>query len=163
MLKSWRYKGGYALLVAGIIGFDQWTKGQALELLSPGQVESVFGDWFQWRLAFNRGIAFSLGHERGLLWAVIIRWVGLLLTLSLLFWMFLVIGRRKMTQGVALAFIVGGALGNLWDRFMLDHVIDFIDVGVHHWRWPTFNVADGFITLGVLLLVYCLYQEPEEF
>lgn len=53
----------------------------------------------------------------------------------------------------SLSFIIGGALGNLTDRFLYMEVIDFIDVGVGNWRWPTFNVADSFVTIGLILLI----------
>ena len=53
----------------------------------------------------------------------------------------------------SLALIIGGALGNLTDRFLYMEVIDFIDVGVTGWRWPTFNVADSFVTIGLILII----------
>ncbi len=53
----------------------------------------------------------------------------------------------------SLSLIIGGALGNLTDRVFYMEVIDFIDVGIGRWRWPTFNVADSFVTIGLILLI----------
>ena len=50
--------------------------------------------------------------------------------------------------------VLGGALGNLIDRIRLGYVVDFIDVGLKNWRWYTFNPADGFVVIGVILLLY---------
>jgi signal peptidase II len=54
---------------------------------------------------------------------------------------------------VSLSFIIGGALGNLTDRLLYMEVIDFIEVGARGWYWPTFNVADSFVTIGLILLI----------
>lgn len=59
---------------------------------------------------------------------------------------------------VSLSLIIGGALGNLTDRVLYMEVIDFIDVGVGKWRWPTFNVADSFVTIGLIsLIIYFIF------
>ena len=57
-------------------------------------------------------------------------------------------------ERVALAIVVGGAAGNFVDRVRWRYVIDFIDVGVGNLRWPVFNLADAFITLGMILIFY---------
>jgi signal peptidase II len=54
---------------------------------------------------------------------------------------------------IALSLILGGALGNLWDRATLGHVVDFLDFHVAGYHWPAFNVADSAISLGAVLLV----------
>lgn len=63
------------------------------------------------------------------------------------------------TEAAAAAAIVGGALGNAWDRVMLGEVVDFIDLYVGAWHWPAFNVADSFITLGAVALVISSLRE----
>jgi signal peptidase II len=57
-------------------------------------------------------------------------------------------------MGLGLALILGGALGNLWDRIRYEHVIDFIDVYVRNWHWPVFNLADLAVSLGAFLIVW---------
>lgn len=62
----------------------------------------------------------------------------------------------------ALAFIVGGAIGNLIDRLIYGEVIDFLDCFWGSYHWPAFNIADSFITIGVGLTIYCLYAHQGE-
>ena len=100
----------------------------------------------------NRGAAFSfLSTASG--WQ---RWffAALALVVSAL----IVIWLRRLPPGqgrlaAALALVLGGALGNLWDRLQLGYVIDFIDVYYGNWHWPAFNVADSAITVGAVLLI----------
>ncbi len=108
--------------------------------------------FFNLRLAYNTGAAFSfLGNAGG--WQ---RWffagISALVISVLVVWM----RRLKPEQwqlSVAFALIIGGALGNLIDRLVYGHVIDFIDVYYKTWHWPTFNVADSAITVGAGLLL----------
>jgi signal peptidase II len=108
--------------------------------------------FFNLRLAYNTGAAFSfLGNAGG--WQ---RWffagISVLVISVLVVWM----RRLKPEQwqlSVAFALIIGGALGNLIDRLVYGHVIDFIDVYYKTWHWPTFNVADSAITVGAGLLL----------
>ncbi len=104
-------------------------------------------------LVYNPGAAFSfLSDASG--WQ---RWLftGLALVVSgvILVWM----RRLRCTErapAMGLALILGGALGNVWDRLQHGHVVDFIDVYYRDWHWPAFNVADSAITIGVVLLIY---------
>jgi signal peptidase II len=61
----------------------------------------------------------------------------------------------------ALALILGGAIGNVIDRILYGHVIDFLDVHVAGWHWPAFNIADSAITLGAALLIWDSFRKPE--
>jgi len=64
------------------------------------------------------------------------------------------LGRRMTATTVALALILGGALGNAWDRLRFGYVIDFLEVHIIHYHWPDFNVADSAIVVGGILLVF---------
>jgi signal peptidase II len=104
------------------------------------------------RKAYNSGAAFSfLGNASG--WQ---RWFFIVLALSvivlLLTWLRRLPAAQKGTA-VALALILGGAAGNLVDRVVYGHVIDFIDFYYGRWHWPTFNIADSAITVGAFLLL----------
>jgi signal peptidase II len=109
--------------------------------------------FFNLRLAYNRGAAFSFlgdagGWQRWFFAAISVLVVGVLLV-----W----IRRLKPEQwplALAFALIIGGALGNLIDRLAYGHVIDFLDVYYRTWHWPTFNIADSAITLGAALLLW---------
>jgi signal peptidase II len=103
-------------------------------------------------LVYNRGAAFSFlsdasGWQR---WFFAILAVGI--SVAILIWM------RRLARGetrvaIALALILGGAIGNVWDRMLHGHVVDFILVYYRNWYWPAFNVADSAIFLGVTLLL----------
>ncbi len=70
-------------------------------------------------------------------------------------------GRRLSLSTVAFALILGGALGNLYDRIHLHHVIDFLEVHIVHYHWPDFNVADSCIVIGAcLLMIEVLRPQP---
>ena len=105
------------------------------------------------RKAYNSGAAFSfLGDASG--WQ---RWFFIVLACGVI--VLLVTWLRRLEPGqrwtaLALALILGGAAGNLVDRVVYGHVIDFIDVYYGSWHWPTFNVADSAITVGALLLLF---------
>lgn len=112
-------------------------------------------------LAYNEGAAFSFlsdqaGWQR---WFFII--VGLVVTLVLVVWM----GRLRADQrltATALSLVAGGALGNIIDRLLLGHVVDFIDFYYQDWHWPAFNVADSAITLGVVLMLAETVREERQ-
>jgi signal peptidase II len=73
------------------------------------------------------------------------------------------LGRRVSATTVALALILGGALGNAWDRLRFGYVIDFLEVHIIHYHWPDFNVADSAIVIGGVLLFFdALFRGKEE-
>lgn len=81
-----------------------------------------------------------------------------LTVIAFIFVTFLFIKSDTRFSLVGLSFIIGGALGNLTDRVLYMEVIDFIQVGARGWYWPTFNVADSCVTIGlILLIIYFLF------
>lgn len=142
---------------AAIVVSDAITKLLAESMLARRLPLSVIGDWVQLRLVYNQGAAFGLDvgeHSR---------WVFFGLAVIALF----VLGSmvRSTRPGdrfrlLALALVCGGAAGNLIDRIRsAQGVVDFVDIGVGGWRWPTFNVADSAITVGAIALALSLWQE----
>lgn len=130
---------------------DQISKSLATQALVYQQPEAVFPG-LNLTLVHNTGAAFSFLSEAGG-WQ---RWFFISLTVlvsaALVYWL-KTLTRDKCWLAVALALILGGALGNLWDRVTLGYVIDFIDVYYKGWHWPAFNVADSCITVGAVMLV----------
>ena len=135
------------LAVAGVIvAIDQLTKIWAVSALSDGPVE-VIGSFLQWRLTRNPGGAFSL--LTGL--------TPVLAVLAVVMVIYIIRTTRRTADAVmaySLALVLGGAVGNLVDRmvrspgFLRGEVVDFIKVP----HWPTFNVADCAITVGVIVI-----------
>jgi len=134
-----------------VIALDQSSKWLAERLLVPGQPIPVL-PCFNLTLLYNTGAAFSFLAQAGG-WQ---RWFFLLLSLTISLVLVIWIGRLQRGQtllALALSLILGGAVGNLIDRVVHGHVIDFIDLYYNHWHWPAFNVADSAITVGAILLV----------
>jgi len=132
-----------------VIALDQATKHMILAALRPGQ-EIVLLPVLSLIVAFNPGAAFSFlagatGWQRWLFAAVALSACALML------WLLRRGGSRWLCAGLAL--IIGGALGNLWDRLTIGTVMDFILVHYGRWTFPAFNVADSAITIGAASLI----------
>ncbi len=133
-----------------IIVSDQLSKFLAKTYLSLHQVKAVFPG-LNWYLTYNRGISFSMLYNTGSTGKNLILGVNMLITTVLIY--FLYKETHHMLRRIALLLIIGGALGNIIDRFYLHAVIDFIDVYYKHHHWYTFNIADVTITCGVGLFL----------
>jgi len=135
-----------------VIALDQLTKQIALTLLQPYAPHPVIPGLLNWTLAFNTGAAFSFLHDAGG-WQ---RWLFSLLAVSvsgvLIVWLSR-LPRGEWRTALPLAFVIGGALGNLVDRVRLGRVTDFIEVYHEQWSWPAFNIADSAIFVGAVLLI----------
>ena len=139
-----------AFIVAGIIMIlDQWSKWwMVTDVMNPPYVLKITS-FFNIVLAMNRGVSFSLfqaGSQEGV-WFLI--GTTSLIVLALLIWLF---KTSDKFLHLALGLVMGGAIGNIIDRFNYGAVIDFLDF---HWQgqhWPAFNVADTAITIVVALI-----------
>jgi len=141
---------GWLGLSAGIIAVDQLVKAAIIASLHPGE-QRVVTEFFSLVLAFNSGAAFSL--FRGIPgWPRYVFSVVAIAAATLIVWLLRRGGDRWYCAGLAL--ILGGALGNLWDRLTLGYVVDFLLFHWRDWSYPAFNVADSAITLGAALLVF---------
>ena len=125
-----------------LVGLDQFAKHWFVDNFQLYQQWVIIPDFFSFTLAYNKGAAFSFLSDAGG-WQ---RWffigVASLVSVVLLVWLARLEKGYKL-QAVSLALILGGALGNLWDRAVLGHVVDFILV--HYktsWYFPAFNLAD---------------------
>ena len=138
-------------LAAGVFVLDQFSKYLAVNGLVLHEMVPLLPS-LNLMLAYNTGAAFSfLSSASG--WQ---RWffVILALTVSIVLMLWLRrLGSGQRLQAIALALILGGALGNVWDRLAYGYVIDFIDVYYHNWHWPVFNIADSAISVGAVLLI----------
>ncbi|MGK4339777.1 Lipoprotein signal peptidase [Pseudomonas oleovorans subsp. oleovorans] len=151
----------WLLLSLLILVADRVTKDIFEGTLSMYQRIEVIPGYFDWTLAYNTGAAFSfLADAAG--WQ---RWffaaIAIVVSVVLVVWLKR-LKRHETLLAVALAMVLGGALGNLYDRVVLGHVVDFILV---HWqsRWffPAFNLADTFITIGAILLALDMFKSDK--
>jgi signal peptidase II len=137
-------------LAALVIVLDRVTKMLVLESFAPGETLAVTG-FLNLVLVFNKGAAFSFlagaSGWQSAFFAVVAAVASVVIAVLLVRHP----GNRLLALGLAL--ILGGALGNLWDRLLWGHVVDFVDVHAAGWHWPAFNVADSGITIGAVLLI----------
>ena len=137
-------------IAALVVIADQVSKNAISSSLRLGEVREVTG-FFNLVLAHNRGAAFSFLSDAGG-WQRLL-FIGIAVTATA----FIVVmlarhsGERLFSAGLAL--ILGGALGNLWDRIALGHVVDFLDFHALGWHFWAFNLADSAITVGAALLI----------
>jgi len=160
VIKDTRYARRWLLLSVAVILVDQFTKWLAEASLVPYQPVPIV-PMFNLTLAYNTGAAFSFLSDAGG-WQ---RWFFISLTLVVIVVLFSWLWRMRAEEklhAMSISMILGGAIGNLIDRVLLGHVIDFLDVyyDVHH--WPIFNIADSAITIGVILLIVDLFIHDEK-
>jgi len=140
-----------ALLVVALDRLTKWTIAHKLSLHDSIQVIPGF---FRIIHAENPGAAFGIFADSPSPWKVallILFSVVALLIVSALLWKN---SHTFTTSGVGLALILGGAAGNLWDRLVSRHVVDFLLFYIGRYQWPAFNVADSAIVMGAGLLVF---------
>lgn len=150
----------WLILTVIVLVLDQWTKQLALAHLLPYQPVEVMPH-FNLKLAFNTGAAFSFLADQGG-WQ---RWFFVVLTfvisIVLMVWLYRLEKAQRMLA-LALTLILGGALGNVYDRLLYGHVVDFIDWYAAGYHWPAFNIADAAIVGGALLLFVDSFMSKKE-
>ncbi len=141
----------WLLLSAVVVALDLATKAMVSGAFQYGEVRPVL-PFFNLVLVHNTGAAFSfLAGASG--WQ---RWFFTGVTIVILAFIVAMLRRHHTDRlmSVALALVLGGALGNLYDRLTLGHVVDFVQLHAGGWYFPAFNVADSAITVGVALLIW---------
>ncbi|GAB5452678.1 MAG: signal peptidase II [Halioglobus sp.] len=142
----WWY--GIALVV---ILLDQYTKGLASSSLDYGRPQEVFS-WFNLTLAHNPGAAFSFLADASGWQRYFFTILASIISAGLVIWLYLM-PRGQRLLALSLGLILGGALGNLWDRVQLGYVVDFISVHYGGYYFPSFNIADSAISVGAALML----------
>jgi signal peptidase II len=137
----------FAGIAIGVLVVDQLAKAWVVANLDVGKGIEILGDWLRivhWR---NSGALFGLLPQSAPIFAVVsLGVVGLI-----------VVYHRRAGRGylttVALALLLGGAIGNLVDRLRYGSVVDFVDMGIGSWRFFTYNIGDAAITTAIILLI----------
>lgn len=154
MVAKTRHWIGLAGLVAGL---DQLTKFYALEILSYGDPVAIFPG-FNLLLVYNTGAAFSLLSDASGWQRWFFAGIALLVSVVITVWLSR-LGSGQRWLPAALSLILGGAIGNFWDRINLGYVIDFVQLYYQQWAWPAFNVADSAICVGAAMLLLSGWRE----
>jgi signal peptidase II len=159
--RDWRWL--MALIAVTIIALDRWSKLWVKAHIAVGSAVVVIPHVFRLTDVHNDGAAFSMFESasspllvRNLLIAFSI--IAVVVVIALLWKM----GRSISLTSVALAMILGGALGNVYDRIYLKYVIDFLEVHIVHYHWPDFNIADSAIVVGACLLLLEMLRPQKE-
>ena len=151
------------LITALVILVDRLTKRWIIHRIRPGYTIPVIPHFFRLSHVLNTGAAFSLLENlppNAVRLGLIAFSVFAAVIVFILLWR---TGRAISLTSVALALILGGALGNLYDRIRFHHVVDFLAVRIYHYNWPDFNVADSCIVIGACLLLLEIFRpQPTE-
>lgn len=151
----------YLILSAVVIILDLWTKHLVLKSIPLHEAIPVIPDFFQLVHVRNTGAAFGIGANASSKIVPILLNVGAIAVFCVVVvYAFRTAVTDRLLQ-TGLHLILGGAIGNLVDRFRFGYVVDFLDVyiGTHH--WPAFNVADSAICIGIALLFFDMRKKPE--
>ncbi len=153
---------GFRFLWIALIALilDQWTKTAVVANMELYQSIQVTG-FFNLTYVHNYGAAFSFLHQAGG-WQ---RWLftGIALIVSgLILWWLRQTNREQIMLPCAFSFILGGALGNVYDRIVRGYVIDFLDFYYQQWHWPAFNIADSAIFIGASLLIIDMFKNGDQ-
>lgn len=141
----------YGLLVAvGILVADQISKLFFLDLMQQNPGGIVVTPFFNLVMVWNTGVSFGLFSED----STSRSWTLIAVSFAVMIWLGWWLWRaHSRLVAVALGMIIGGAIGNVIDRYRFGAVFDFLDFHAFGWHWPAFNVADSGIVIGVLLLL----------
>jgi len=157
---SQKDKRGLVLAISAlVVVIDRITKHIVAQQLPNGQAHTVIPGIFRITDVHNTGAAFSMFAENASPVTVRNILIGFsVIAVIVLFGMLWRVGRQLTVTSVALALILGGAFGNLYDRVRLHYVIDFLEVRIIHYHWPDFNVADSCIVIGACLLLIEIFR-----
>ncbi|WP_461482061.1 signal peptidase II [Porticoccus sp.] len=147
---NWLLARWYVLAVLVVI-LDQLSKLWVSSALHYAETVQLL-PFLNLTLVHNPGAAFSFLSDAGGWQRWLFALIGIAVSLVIVVWIARLAPSQRLLS-LALSLILGGAVGNLWDRAILGHVIDFIDLYYHGRHWPAFNLADSAITLGAVLLV----------
>jgi signal peptidase II len=142
------------LVVTAVAGLDQISKNLIVRTLVEGQQIPLIDGLFNLTLSYNRGAAFGfLANIESDTLRISLLWSATILALGAVIFMFFFEYKGNTKGQLALALILGGALGNIIDRVSLGEVVDFLDFYYRSYHWPAFNFADSAICSGVTLLL----------
>lgn len=159
--RDWR--GPLFLLSTILIALDRFTKVWVTNHIEIGHAIPVIPGVFRITHVLNSGAAFSLFADS--MTPERVRWllIAFSLVAALAVFVFLFkTGHRLTLTTVALALILGGAVGNLYDRVRFSSVVDFLEVHIFSYHWPDFNVADSAIVVGGILLMLDAFRATKQ-
>ena len=146
----------YLWIIPLTVAIDQLSKFAVRSTMSLYQSDPVLGDFFRMPYIHNSGAAFGLNMGSSLLHTIVS-----IVALGFLIYLYRTLAENERLLRFAFCLVLGGAVGNIIDRLYLDAVVDFFDFGFGNLRWPIFNFADSFVTVGVGLLFLGYWRREE--
>ena len=148
---------------SAIAALDQATKLYIHTHFMEGESVTVIPNYFNLTYVRNAGGAFGLFNDSHQILRTILFILFPVIAFGIIFNILRKINHKEKFPVLALSFIIGGAVGNLIDRVHFNYVIDFLDFHLPNgWIWPTFNVADTAVVVGVSLVAWLHYKYPEK-
>ena len=144
-------------IISIVFFLDFVTKNYAITNLLLNHSEAI-NTYLNFTLAFNYGAAFSFLSDAGG-WQ---RWFFVIFSIIVVFFISYILIKDKVSEYISYSLVLGGALGNLYDRIFLGYVIDFIEFHYNDFYWPIFNIADIAISIGVILLLYSMFLKDNK-
>ena len=150
------------IIALSVVLLDRITKKIIADKLGLHESISVIPGFFRITHVENRGAAFGLFADSPSQWKIAILVLFSIVALAIVIAMLWRNSHSMNTTAIALSLILGGALGNLWDRLVSGKVVDFLLFYIRQYQWPAFNVADSAIVIGAGLLVLeiLLFKSP---
>ena len=145
------YKLSIFLTLCFLVALDLWTKNIAVSSLSLGSAEEFFLPFIDLLLLYNSGIAFGVLDNNNQFQTYGLLIIGIIIVSYILYLAFKETSYKKM---LGFSIIAGGALGNIIDRAINGHVTDFLHLKINNFSFFIFNMADAFITIGAILIIY---------
>ena len=158
----------FIIITASVIVVDHVVKWIIKTNMYLNQTINVVGDFFTISYILNSGIAFGLFDDNPSPFKTPLLIVISIVALGIILYIFLSLPKNIRGAGLSMGLIFGGAIGNIVDRVLRGEVVDFLDVdfpniripalNIHMTRWPTFNVADSCVLVGIIMLLVILIK-----
>lgn len=149
--------GGVLICTSTVVIIDRISKIITRTYLEVGESISVIGNFFCLTHVQNSGIAFGINFKGG---PILFTIFAIIAVIGIAIYIWKVRGEH-MLKNISLALILGGAIGNLLDRFLFGKVTDFLHFSIGRYQWPVFNVADSAVTVGMILFLYYSFFKVE--
>lgn len=141
------------LIAAAVVALDQLTKWLVAKEIALNDSIPVIPGLFRLTHVQNRGAAFGIFDDSPTQFKIAVLILFSLVAMVVIAALLWKNSHAVSATGVGLALVLGGAIGNLWDRLVNGYVVDFLDVYIRSYHWPAFNVADSAIVVGAFLLM----------
>lgn len=159
MVKWWVLERIFANRLLGMNGLDFWAWFSANKLAFVPSISIPVFPSFNLSMAWNRGISFSLFSSQSMTMPYILSAFSVAVCVGFLIW---AARSTARLEHIGIGLIVGGALGNAFDRIRFGAVADFFDFYVGNWHFPAFNVADAAITVGVCVILFYAFLHKQK-